>query len=100
MGLSRTISFNQDEPTWDTVASRLKCLGEIPQLRMIDGLPAFPDETPPVDWRELRVTLSGGMVTIKRDVQAWTLVTWGTADPRLEEAQERLAQAVQSAPSS
>ena len=100
MGLSRTVLLSQGEPTWDTVASRLKALGETPQLRMIDGLPAFPDETPPDDWRELRVTLSGGMVTIKRDVQAWTLVTWGTADPALEEAQERLIQAIQPDPGS
>jgi hypothetical protein len=98
MGLSRTIPLPNGEPSWDAVVQGLLSLGETPQLRMIDGLPAFPDETPPDDWRELRVTLSGGMVTIKRDVQAWTLVTWGTADAVLEEAQERLAQSIRSVP--
>jgi hypothetical protein len=100
MGLSRTISLPNGEPTWDSLASRLKALGETPQLRMIDGLPAFPDETPPDNWRELRVTLSAGMVTIQRDLQTWTLVTWGNADPGLEASQERLIQAIQPDPGS
>ena len=96
MGLSRTIQLTNGEPTWDAVIIRLQSLGETPQLRMIDGLPAFPNETPPTDWRELRITLAGGMVTIRREPQAWTLVTWGTADPALELSQQRLAEAVQA----
>jgi len=95
MGLSRTIPLPNGEPTWEVVATRLISLGETPLLRMIDGLPAFPDETPPDDWRELRITLSGGMITLKRDAQAWTLVTWGTADEALTIAEERLAHAIQ-----
>jgi hypothetical protein len=96
MGLSRTIPFTQSEPTWDTVAARLRVLGETPVVRMIDGLPAFPDETPPDDWRELRVTLAGGMVTIRREPTAWTLVTWGTTDPSLDTAVDQLASAINS----
>jgi hypothetical protein len=51
---------------------------------MIDGELAFPDEEPPADWRELRVsTLEGGMVTIRRDSDRVVLVVWGNADAGL-----------------
>jgi hypothetical protein len=50
---------------------------------MIDGLPAFPNETPDAAWRELRVTLRGGMVTLRRDGDAIRSVVWGAADPAL-----------------
>jgi hypothetical protein len=98
MGLSRTIPLPSSQPTWQAVVDRLNTLGETPVVRMIDGLPAFPDETPPDDWRELRVTLSGGMITVKRDATSWTLVTWGTADAALSAAEARLAQVIQPAP--
>ena len=86
------------QPTWQAVADRLCTLGEMPVVRMIDGLPAFPNESPPDDWRELRITLSGGMITLKREAHSWTLVTWGTADAALSAAEERLAQAIQLVP--
>ena len=97
MGLSRSIQLPSGEPTWEAVAKRLVSMGETPLLRMIDGQPAFPDETPPDDWRELRVTLSGGMITLKRTHQAWTLVTWGTADEALTAAEAHLAEAIRLA---
>jgi hypothetical protein len=51
---------------------------------MIDGELAFPDEEPPADWRELRVsTPEGRMVTIRRDSDRVVLVVWGNADAGL-----------------
>jgi hypothetical protein len=50
---------------------------------MIDGLPAFPDEQPESDVRELRIALSGGMMTIHRQPHAVRIVTWGTGDEAL-----------------
>ncbi|MDY3552837.1 hypothetical protein R5W24_001926 [Gemmata sp. JC717] len=47
---------------------------------MIDGLPAFPDETPEPDWEELRVAAGGAMVTLRREVDSLTCVIWGNAD--------------------
>ena len=56
------------------------------QLRMIDGELAFPDETPPHDWRELRVSTSGGMITLRRDNDSIAVVVWGNADVAMRQA--------------
>jgi len=48
------------------------------QLRMIDGELAFPDEVPPETWRELRVGTPQGMLTLRRDEEALTVVTGAT----------------------
>ncbi|MFO0821616.1 MAG: hypothetical protein U0792_00485 [Gemmataceae bacterium] len=53
---------------------------------MIDGLPAFPDETPAEDWKEVRVGTAAGMVTIRRAPRSLTCVIWGNADPALNAA--------------
>jgi len=60
---------------------------------MIDGLPAFPDEVPEDGWRELRLGFSAGMVTIRRSASAWECTVWGTADPELLNARDRVAAA-------
>src|SRR5262249_56077648 len=56
------------------------------QLRMIDGELAFPDETPPDAWKELRVGTPQGMVTLRREPGRLVLVTWGNADAPLRQA--------------
>jgi len=50
---------------------------------MVDNLPAFPDEIPEPGWIELRIGLSGGMVTIRATPAGWDCVIWGNADPAL-----------------
>ena len=70
-------------PPWSQLADHC-AKQKIPlQMRMIDGELAFPDETPPHDWRELRVGTPGGMITLKRDPDGITLVIWGNADENL-----------------
>jgi hypothetical protein len=87
VGLDRAIRFPSGEtPTWEAVRAQLLRVGEAAQLRMIDGMPAFPDEEPPPDWKELRVGTAAGMVTIRRGVGALTCVIWGNADPTLSAA--------------
>lgn len=84
MGVERVVRFPAGGvPGWAEIAARLTAAGERPAFRMIDGLPAFPDEVPDPGWRELRVGLSGGMVTLHREPDAIRCVTWGTADPAL-----------------
>ena len=84
MGIERIVRLPSDAtPDWAAVSARLDELGERPLLRMIDDLPAFPDEVPPADWRELRVGLSGGMVTLRRDGPLVRCIVWGTADTHL-----------------
>jgi hypothetical protein len=58
---------------------------------MIDGELALPDETPPHDWREIRIGAPGGMVTLRRETDGITLVIWGNADDQLRQDWNTLA---------
>jgi hypothetical protein len=58
---------------------------------MIDGQPAFPDEMPGESWQELRLGTPQGMVTVRREADQLTLVTWGNADAAQLEAWNALA---------
>jgi hypothetical protein len=73
-------------PTWEAIRDQLTRIGEPVQLRMIDGLPAFPDETPTDDWKELRLGFRAGMVTIRRGTGSLSCAIWGNADENLEMA--------------
>jgi hypothetical protein len=64
------------------------------QMRMIDGQLAFPDETPPDAWHELRVGTSAGMITLRRETDGITLVIWGNADEKLREVWHTLARGI------
>ena len=86
MGVERAVTFAGPPPGWPDVAARLSAAGCPAAVRMIDGLPAFPDEVPADDWRELRLALPGGMVTVRRTADGVRLVTWGTDDPGLAAA--------------
>ena len=99
MGVAREIRFPAGAgPTWPGVVANLAAAGETPILRMIDGQPAFPDETPADDWTEVRVGLAGGMVTLRRvGPGRFTCVTWGAADPALARSWDLLCWAVAAA---
>jgi hypothetical protein len=87
MGMEQSVHFgNRGCPAWADVAGLLARHGFRVDIRMIDGELAFPDETPPVEWRELRVGTPGGMVTVRRDGQTVQLVTWGNADTTMQQA--------------
>src|SRR5262245_34587577 len=81
-------------PSWLVLAQFLAERGLPVQLRMIDGELAFPDEEPKPDWRELRVGTPGGMITMRRDQDEVTLVTWGNADEAMRQAWNALAWAL------
>lgn len=86
MGLDRTVRFANGVPSWDAIRTQLARVGESGQLRMIDGLPAFPDESPTDDWKEVRVGTSAGMVTVRRGSGTLTCVIWGNADVAMNAA--------------
>lgn len=91
MGLDCTVRFPAGAvPEWDLVKAQLLRVGEPGTLRMIDGMPAFPDETPEPHWRELRVGCAAGMVTVRRGTDALTCVIWSNADPALFAARDRV----------
>jgi hypothetical protein len=84
MGMDQKILFAPEKtPTWKQL-SQLFASRDFPvTLRMIDGELAFPDETPPDTWRELRVGTPAGMITLRREADGITLVIWGNADQKL-----------------
>lgn len=98
MGVERVVRFpGGSPPDWPAVTAKLADAGEPGVLRMIDGLPAFPDEVPAAGWQELRVGVAGGMVTLRRTDAEVRCVTWGTADPAQRRAWDLCAWAVAAA---
>lgn len=97
MGMDRAIPFAGEPPTWEAIRSELNRLGLAAAIRMIDGLPAFPDEMPGGEWRELRLGFPAGMVTLRRSSGHLSCVVWGNADPALVAAWEGLCQAMERA---
>jgi hypothetical protein len=92
MGMDQKIVFAPaNMPTWTQFADSCAKQNVPVQLRMIDGELAFPDETPPHDWRELRVGTPAGMLTLRRESDGITLVVWGNADENLRRDWNTLA---------
>jgi hypothetical protein len=95
MGMDQKVIFASEKtPTWAQLASLLGARQYPLQMRMIDGELAFPDETPPDAWRELRVASRQGMVTLRREADGVTLVTWGNADQNQRQLWNALAWAL------
>jgi len=87
MGMDQSVTFtNCPIPTWEAVSALLTAKGYPVQMRMIDGQLAFPDETPPPDWKELRIGTPQGMITIRSESDRLMFVTWGNADSEMQKA--------------
>ena len=93
MGQERIITFSGTSPSWEAIQREATAAGLTLTVRMIDGLPAFPDEIPADGWNEVRVGLMSGMVTVRQQPGRLSLVIWGNADETLRRDSERLAQA-------
>ena len=78
-------------PPWPAVRDLLAGRGLPLKMRMIDGQPAFPDEEPPEEWREIRVGAADGMVTIRREGDRLVFVVWTNAGLELRKALNALA---------
>jgi hypothetical protein len=95
MGVQSTFRFLAGAvPGWEAIHAAIAVSGDPPVVRMIDGLPAFPNEAPPDDWKEVRIGLAGTMVSLRRTAAGIDVVTWGTADPALVAATERVCTAL------
>jgi hypothetical protein len=98
MGLDRRIPIPAGiTVSWDGIVTALRAAGESPVIRMIDNMPAFPDETPAENWADVRVGLTGGMVTIRRNATELTCVCWGTNDAALIQSFETAVSACKKA---
>jgi hypothetical protein len=93
MGMERVVTFSGAAPSWPAIRARLAAAGLEAQMRMIDNLPAFPDEEPEEDWQELRLGLAAGMVTVCREPRRICVIVWGNADPSLQRDQEAVVRA-------
>jgi hypothetical protein len=95
MGMDQKITFPPEKmPPWPALCDMMAQKNCPLQMRMIDGELAFPDETPPETWRELRVGAAAGMITLRRETDGITLVVWGNADDKLRDAWTTLAAAL------
>ncbi len=95
MGMDQKITFSPAKmPTWPALCEWMAQKNCPLQMRMIDGELAFPDETPPEIWRELRVATAAGMITLRRETDGITLVIWGNADEKLRADCNTLASAL------
>jgi hypothetical protein len=102
MGLEQTVTVPAGAALpWPALAERLAARGFAVRIQMIDGLPAFPDEEPPADWRELRIGTLAGTVTLQwRDpAEPGTpagvgVVVWDNADPDLRRVADAVLRAV------
>lgn len=98
MGMEYVIALPDSVPDlWPSLAALLSRHVYPVQLRMIDGQLAFPDETPPPDWRELRLGTEHGMITVRRESNHVRVVTWGNAGPDMQQAWNAVAWAVAAA---
>jgi hypothetical protein len=97
MGMERIVTLAGPAPTWLTIQRELTTIGLPVSIRMIDGLPAFPDEVPEDGWKELRVSTPGGMITLKQQLGQMAITVWGNADEQLQREWEQLAQACAAA---
>jgi hypothetical protein len=86
MGMDQKVLFAPNRtPSWGALRELLATRRLAPQLCMIDGELAFPDEAPPDTWRELRIGTAHGMVTLRREPDGIRLVTWGNADDAMRQ---------------
>lgn len=91
MGLAQQVVFETaPAPSWAEVTAWLAARQFPVQVRMIDGQLSLPEETPPDDWRELRLSTPSGMVTLRREGSAVQFVVWGNADTALQRARNLL----------
>ncbi len=93
MGMERIITYSDAAPSWQAIKQEATAGGLTLVVRMIDNLPAFPDEVPEDGWKELRVGVSSGMITLRQQPGRMSLVVWGNADNALQADSDRLAQA-------
>jgi len=96
MGQQITVRITR-EPEWGQIAPLLESVGLKAVVRMIDGLPAFPDEIPEPGWKELRLSLDGGMVTLRREPEGIACVVWGNAQGDLIRSWKACAWAIAKA---
>lgn len=60
-------------------------------LRLVENMPAFPDEEIPEEFSEIRLGSDGGMISVRNQPGALVLVVWGNAEESLCQALVKMA---------
>ena len=76
---------------WSKISGSMAKFEPKGTIHMADGQLTFPDEEPAADWKELRIALPAGMVTIRKTPTGATLVTWGNVSQELIEQRDLFA---------
>jgi hypothetical protein len=97
MGMQQRLD-GQGGLTWEAIRSRLAGGGFTFAMRMIDNLPAFPDETPEDGWRDVRIATGNGMITLRRSGADLEVVSWGNAEAGLKGDVDRLVELLRAEP--
>jgi len=97
MGMQKSVQFSDAGPSWPAILEQFTQRGITPSLRMIDAMPAFPDEIPEPNWKELRLGFATGMVTIRREGSQWSCIVWGNAEAELLAAQSLVCEVIAAA---
>lgn len=91
MGQAQVIIFPDNHcPSWEAIRDQVISNGTHVHLRMIDGLPAFPNESPGSKWQELRVLIGNAMFTLRRIPGGIECVSWSDLDNSALVARHRL----------
>jgi hypothetical protein len=90
LGQEKVIPGNAQNFDWPAFLQAVTVAGKNLEMRMIDNMPAFPDETPEPAWKEVRVTLGNGMLTLRRSTAELSVIVWGNADLALLDDQTLL----------
>jgi hypothetical protein len=93
MGMERIINLASAPADWAAIQREAAAAGLGVTVRMIDGLPAFPDEVPEPGWREVRISTASGMMTVSQRPGRMAIVVWGNAEGKLREEWDSFAQA-------
>jgi hypothetical protein len=76
------------------VLARLARDGVRAQVMMVDGNLHAPNAPVKDDWRDVRLKLPAGMLSLKRRPDGIAVVVFGNADTALMDAQRRVAAAI------
>lgn len=91
MGMSIVIQYPDTPPSWSAIRQGLIEKGVTPLMRMINGELSYPDEDPPENWGELRISIGPGMISLRKGADTLECVVWGNADATLQEHWKLLA---------
>jgi hypothetical protein len=95
MGMELAVQRAAESVSIRAVLAALAQAGMVCTIMMVDGQLVMPGSEPAAGWRDLRLRTPSGMVTVARRPTGLAVVVFGNADAGLQEAQRRVAEALE-----